>query len=122
MSISRFAALALLLLGACSANEVRESSWKPSPTGDWLTRTVRSETSGPGNNYLAETVQVRRVGAKKPVDVLTLEEMSGPATIKLRWRDPTHLDVAYTDGNVIFEAVRVGDLRIDSVPMTNRAE
>jgi hypothetical protein len=117
MPLPRLALLAFVLLQACSATEVTQSRWEPSPTGGWLTRTVRSDTSGPGNNYLAETVQVRNVTADKPVDVLTLEQISGPITIKLRWRDPTHLEVAYANGKVVFQVVKVGDLSIDARPM-----
>jgi hypothetical protein len=109
--------LAFVLLQACSATDVTESQWEPSPAGDWLTRTVRTDTSGPGNSYLAETIQVRNVAAGKSVDVLTLEEMNGSATMKLRWRDPTHLEVAYTSGKVILQVVRVGELSIDALPV-----
>jgi hypothetical protein len=122
MPTPRLAVLAFVLLEACSATDVTQSPWEPSPTGGWLTRTVRIDTSGPGNNYLAETIQVRNVAADKPVDVLTLEEMNGPATIKLGWRDPTHLEVAYTNGKVVFQVVKVGDLSIDTIPMVGVRE
>ena len=117
MPILRLAVLAFLLLEACSATDVSQTRWEPSPTGGWLTRIVRTDTSGPGNNYLAETIQVQNAVADKPVDVLTLEAMNGPATIKLRWRDPTHLEVAYTNSKVVFQVVKVGDLSIDATPM-----
>lgn len=116
MPTPRLAVLAFVLLEACSATDPTQSPWEPSPTGGWLTRTVRTDTSGPGNNYLAETIQIRNVAAEKPVDVLTLEEMNGAATIKLHWRDPTHLEVAYTNGKVVFQVVKVGDLSIDATP------
>jgi hypothetical protein len=118
----RLAVLAFVLLEACSATDITQSPWEPSPTGGWLTRTVRNNTSGPGNNYLAEAIQVRSVAADRPVDVLTLEEMNGPATIKLRWRDPTHLEIAYVNGEVVFQAVKVGDLSIDAIPTVHVRE
>lgn len=83
-----------------------------------MTRTVREDISGPGNNYLSETIQIRSVAADKPVDIITLEEMNGPATIRLSWHDPNHLEVAYANGKVVFQAVRVGPLRIDAVAAT----
>jgi len=122
MPSPRLAVLAFVLLEACSATDSAQSPWEPSPTEGWLTRTVRTDTSGPGNNYLAETIQVRNVVAEKSVDVLILEEMNGPATIQLRWRDPTHLEVTYTNGKVVFQVVKVEDLSINAIPTTGVRE
>lgn len=122
MPTPRLAILAIVLLEACSATDVNQSPWEPSPTGGWLTRTVRTGTSGPGNNYLAETIQVRNVAADKPVDILTLEEMNGRATIKLDWRDPAHLTIAYANGKVVFQVVKVGNLSIDAIPTAGDRE
>jgi hypothetical protein len=108
---------ALVVLGGCSATDVTQTSWTASPTGDWQSRIERSETAGPGAGYLAETVQVKQRSGDKSVDVFTLEEMNGSGKIELRWQDPNHLQVAYANGSVIFQAAKVGNLTIQAVPL-----
>lgn len=106
--------LCVPLLVGCSATEVTETTWSASPGGEWLTRIVREDTSGPGNSYLAETVQLKRRTAEKPVDVLTLSQNHGPATIKVIWRDPTNLTLDHTGGTVVFQVVKLGELSIET--------
>lgn len=108
---------ALAALCACSATQVAETPWLPSPSGEWLTRIERSDTSGPGAGDLSETVQIRARASDKPVNVLTLGEMNGHARIELHWLDPTHLEIAYANGHIRFQAVKLGNLAITAVPL-----
>lgn len=105
------------MLAGCSATQVSEAPWQSAPDGQWATRIVRRDTSGPGNNSLTETVQVKREGANGPVDVVSLDEQEGPAVIKLRWLDAKHLQVSHARGRVVLQVVRVGDLAIETVTL-----
>lgn len=107
-------AFGALALGACSANDTTKTAWSSSPGGEWLTRIVRNDTSGPGNNYLSETVQLKRRTAKETVNILTLEDNSRPARIELHWREPTQLTLEHTGGAVVFQVARVGELAIET--------
>ena len=110
--LATFAAAALL--ASCSATKETSSTWAESPGGDWQTLIARNDTAGPGNNYLSETVQLRRGTQAKPVDVLTLAENAGSATLKLAWHDPTHLVIGYSNAEVLFQAVKLGELTIET--------
>lgn len=103
-----------LILGACSATETTETAWSSSPRGEWLTRVVRKDASGPGNGYLSETVQLKRRIAGEPVNILTLEENNGPARIDLHWREPMQLTLEHTGGTVVLQVARVGELAIET--------
>jgi hypothetical protein len=106
--------LYFLLNGCASSTEETNSAWSGISGGQWLTRISRIDTAGMGNGYAAETVQLKRWGANDPVDVVTLEENYGPATIKLHWRDPSHLVVDHTGGVVVFQVVKVAGVSIDT--------
>jgi hypothetical protein len=109
-----------VVLHGCSATEEKSTPWTSSPAGDWQTRIQRSDTAGPGVGYLAETVQIRQRNADQLTDIFALEEMSGVGKIEVRWRDPRHLQVAYANGDVILQVVKVGDLSIEAIPLVTR--
>lgn len=67
-----------------------------------------------------ETVQIKHRSADEPVNVLTLEEMNGPARIAVRWHDPTNLEIAYSNGVVIFQAIKVGPITVETVALDDR--
>ncbi len=106
--------LATALLASCSATQETASPWAKSPNGEWLTRIARSDTAGPGINFLAETVQIKRANADETVDLLTLVENDGGAKIRLWWRDPTHLVIGYLHAEVTFQAIKLGELSIET--------
>jgi hypothetical protein len=110
------------LLAGCTSSEVTETDWTASPNGQWLTRITRLDVAGPGNNALHETVQLKQLSASEPIDILSLDEgrltgdqLNGPAIIKVRWRDPTHLELNYSGGEVVFQAVKVANLSIETI-------
>lgn len=108
-------AAATLALAACSATEARHSSWAKSPSGQWETRLVERDTSGPGNNSLYKDVEVRRIGADEGVRVVTIDEGQGASKVKLRWKSQNHLDVTYQSAPLLLQVARLGELTIAAV-------
>lgn len=116
-SLSLFVAVGL---SACSATEITHTQWMPSPTGEWLTRIERRDTSGPGAGDLNESVQLRRKGVDGPTTVLTISEQTGPASIKVKWLSPERLQLTITGGTIDFQAVRLSNVAIDTVQLPQR--
>jgi len=104
--------LTACLLVACSATQVRESAWARSPGGQWETRLVERDTSGPGNNSLYKDLEVRRVGADKGVRVVTLDEGQGASRVSVRWTSQSHLEVFYERAPLVLQVARQGELTI----------
>ena len=125
MSLRSLLARTLLLsvsLGGCSpATEFTATPWQTSTNGEWLTRVARFDTVGPGNNSLYETVELKRSATNKGVAILTLDEgselpdrLKGPPVITLRWRDPSHLAIAYRAGTVIHQIVKADHVFVET--------
>lgn len=92
----------------------------PSPTGEWLTRIERKDTSGPGAGDLSESVQMRSKGAVGPATILTISEQHGAASIKVKWLSPARLQLTISGGTIVFQAVRIADVVIDTVQLPQR--
>lgn len=101
-------------------SETTATPWQPSPSGEWLTRRVKKDVSGPGNNFLDETVQVKRPGSDKAVSVMALDEGTGPAVLKLQWRDASNLVIMYANGRVEFQVAKVDGLQIETLPLASK--
>ena len=100
-------AAATLALAACSATEVHHSDWGKSPNGQWESRLVERDTSGPGSNYLYKDVEVRRIGADEGVRVVTIDEGQGTSKVRLHWKDQTNLDVTYEAAPLLFQVLTI---------------
>lgn len=101
-------------LASCSATKEAASPWIMAPIGEWQTRIARSDTAETGNNYLLETVQLRRGSKGEPVSVPTLAENNGPAKLLLSWHNAAHLAISYGNAEVLFQAVKLGEVTIET--------
>jgi len=80
---------------------------------------VRRDTSGPGNNHLSTSIELKRAQGGEPLTIVTIDQsatLPGLARIGLRWSTPNQLDVSYVGGDLVLQVAKVGELAIRAQP------
>jgi len=93
--------IACATTGCGSATETGWSANEPSPDGMWTARATMENISGPGNNYTAISVYLKRqVDAEPGQRVLLYSQNAIPwreniPPLAMKWLSPTHLQVTF---------------------------
>jgi len=112
--------LTLCVMSGCHDVKTTWSARVLSPDRMWLASAASEQHGGPGTAGSITTVRLtREVNPQSPIDILVFEQ-TGPSSIKLKmqWKDPTHLMVAYQNADLDFQAVKCGGVSISALAVS----
>jgi hypothetical protein len=108
---------------ACACGSATQTVWQSnvtSPDGRWIASAMMKDTSGPGNNYLATIVVLKRPGSNgRGIEVLSYPQNNLTKAKAdrdhpgLSWLTPSHLQVSFNQiPEFDFQAIKCADVEI----------
>jgi hypothetical protein len=115
-----------VLLCACGGPTTTWSAEARSPDGYWLAAARSEQWSGPGNAYVATTVELKWLrGSQDPTEILSFTHQFATMNVKMDWITPKHLHVTYGESerrgdhvSLDFQVVKISgiDISVEYLP------